>query len=186
MPTTRNTVYAFIDGQNLNLGIEKDLYKSEIKVYSGWKFNYKSFRKYLTDKFHVSKAFYFIGYIKQNERLYESLRSYGYELVFKPTVTDGHGKPKGNIDAELVLYSSAIEYKNFDQAVFVAGDGDYYCLYKYLIEKGKLLKILIPNEKSESSLLKEFQKYKVFLQFDRNKLEYRVQKNDNKNGRRST
>jgi uncharacterized LabA/DUF88 family protein len=172
MPKDRIVVYAFIDSQNLNLGTKNDIFVGNTKIYSGWKLDYEKFFQYLSDKFHVTKAFIFIGYVKKYESLYKSLKSYGYELVYKPTVIDDHGKPKGNIDAELVLYSSAIEFEKYDKAVFVAGDGDYYCLYNFLNDKGKLYKIIIPNKKTESSLLKKFQSYKVFLEFEREKLEF--------------
>lgn len=164
-------VYAFIDGQNLNLGTRNDIKKNGKLIYKGWRLDFKKFRKYLSDKFRVDKAFYFLGYIKENEKLYTALRSYGYEIIFKSTVKDGSGKPKGNVDAELVLYSSAIEYDNYDVAVIVSGDGDFSCLHEYLLKNNKLMKIIIPNTKSESSLLNKFQKYKVFLIRDRDKVE---------------
>lgn len=82
-------VYAFIDSQNLNLGTSKDLFKGKKKIYTGWKLDFKKFRQYLFDKFRVTKAFLFIGYIKQNDPMYARLKSCGYELVFKPTVKDG-------------------------------------------------------------------------------------------------
>ena len=167
----RKTIYAFIDSQNLNLGTSKNIYKKGKWIYKGWKLDFKKFRKYLSDKFRISKAFLFIGYIPQNKILYRKLKTYGYELIYKPTVKDKYGKPKGNVDAELVLYAAAIEYKNYHKAVIVAGDGDYRCLYDFLISKNKLLRIIIPNEKSESSLLKPFQPYKTFLIFDKDKLE---------------
>src|SRR3989344_4770394 len=169
----RGKTYAFIDSQNLNLGTSKDIYKNKKLIYKGWQLDFKKFRHYLTDKFKVEKAFLFIGYIKKNWRLYKYLESSGYELVFKPTTKDRLGKPKGNVDSEIVLHSAVIQYSKYDQAVFVAGDGDYYCLYEYLEQKNKLLRIIIPNQKSESSLLRKFQKYKIFLIFDRNKLEFR-------------
>ncbi len=169
----RDKTYAFIDSQNLNLGTSKDIYKNKKLIYKGWKLDFKKFRHYLTDKFKVEKAFLFIGYIKKNWRLYKYLESSGYELVFKPTTKDRLGKPKGNVDSEIVLHSAVIQYSKYDQAVFVAGDGDYYCLYEYLEQKKKLLRIIIPNQKSESSLLRKFQKYKIFLIFDRNKVEFR-------------
>ena len=176
----RDIVYAFIDSQNLNLGTSKDIYKNRKKIYKGWKLDFKKFRQYLTNKFRVKKAFLFIGYIKQNKYLYRSLKSYGYELVFKPTVRDDYGKPKGNVDAELVLHTSAIEYSNYDKAVIVSGDGDFCCLHEYLEKKRKLLSIIIPNTKSESSLLKKFQKHKTFIIFEKDKLELKP----NKSGRR--
>jgi len=167
-------VYAFIDSQNLNLGTSKDLYRGKKLIYKGWKLDFNKFRRYLTDKFKVRKAFLFIGYIKKNWKLYKYLESCGYNLVYKPTTIDNQGKPKGNVDTKIVFHSAVIEYKSFDQAVFVAGDGDYLCLYEYLAEKKKLLRIIIPNLKSESSLLKKFQNYKTFLIFDRSKVEFKL------------
>ena len=103
----RQKTFAFIDSQNLNLGTSKSIYRNKKLIYKGWKLDFKKFRKYLANKFRVEKAFLFIGYIKKNEKLYRRLKSFGYELVFKPTVSDDEGKPKGNVDAELVLYAAA-------------------------------------------------------------------------------
>ena len=174
MKQKREIICAFIDSQNLNLGTGKDLFnKNGKKIYKGWHLDFKKFRIYLSDKFRVSKAFLFIGFIKGNEKMYDQLKSFGYELVFKPTTKDGLGKPKGNIDAELVLHAAAIEYKNYDKAVIVSGDGDFRCLYEYLIDNKKLSRIIIPNIKAQSSLLKDFQSYKTFLEYEKNKLEYK-------------
>lgn len=67
--------YAFIDSQNLNLSIQN----------TGWKLDFAKFRVYLTDKYYVTKAFLFIGYIPQNQSLYANLQQQGYILIFKPT-----------------------------------------------------------------------------------------------------
>lgn len=170
----RPTIYAFIDSQNLNLGTDKDLFnKNKRKIYFVWKLDFKKFRVYLKDKFRVDKAFLFIGYIKENSLLYRDLKSFGYDLVYKKTTKDNLGKPKGNIDAELVLHASAIEYHHYDKAVIVSGDGDFRCLYEYLIKNNKLQRIIIPNLKAQSSLLKGFQKYKTFLEYEKDKLRYK-------------
>lgn len=178
----KQIVYAFIDSQNLNLGTSKDIYKGKKRIYKGWKVDYKKFRRYLSDKFRVKKAFLFIGHIKQNEKLYRRLQSYGYALIFKPTVKDNQGRPKGNVDAELVLHAAAVEFDKYDKAVIVSGDGDFYCLHEFLEKHKKLAYIIIPNDKSESSLLRPFQKYKVFIIFEKAKLE--LEQWSNKNGRR--
>lgn len=168
------TVYAFIDSQNLNLGTNKDIHNKKGKrIYKGWQLDFKKFRIYLSDKFHVSKAFLFIGHISQNKQMYQRLTSQGYNIIFKPTTKDELGKPKGNVDAELVLHSAAIEYPKYDKAVIVSGDGDFYCLHQYLKSKKKLLRIIIPNSKSESSLLKKFQGHKTFIEHEKEKLEYK-------------
>lgn len=170
MREKRLTVYAFIDSQNLNLGTSKDITRRNEIVYRGWKLDYEKFIKYLRDKFRVRKAFLFIGYIEQNGNLYRKLKKFGYELIFKPTVKDNQGKPKGNVDAELVLHCVAVEFKNYDKSVIVSGDGDFHCLLEFLEAKGKLISLVVPNSYSESSLLKRFQSYKTILNKEREKL----------------
>ncbi|MDD3474640.1 MAG: NYN domain-containing protein [Candidatus Dojkabacteria bacterium] len=164
-------IYAFIDSQNLNLGLNKDLFKNGKKVYEGWNLDFSRFYIYLQNKFRIDKAYLFIGYIKKYENLYQYLRECGYEIIFKPTIKDKTGKAKGNVDAEIVLYVSAILYRRFNKAVFVSGDGDFYCLYKFLEERNKLQAILIPNKYTGSSLLNKFEEYKYFIYRDRKKLE---------------
>ena len=154
--------FAFIDSQNLNLSIRNQ----------GWILDYKKFRKYLEDKYNVTKAFLFIGYVPQNQDLYTSLQESGYIVIFKPTLTLPNGKVKGNVDAELVLYAM-VEYQKYDKALIVTGDGDFYCLVDYLIKQDKLLKLMIPNEKKFSSLYRKVMSHIVFMNNLKEKLEYR-------------
>lgn len=137
------TNYAFIDSQNVNLAIRG----------LGWQLDWNRFRVYLTEKYSVDKAFLFIGYIEGNNSLYTALQSAGFICIFKPTLEYKDGTTKGNCDAELVLHAM-VEYPNYDKAIIVTGDGDFYCLIKYLLEKGKLGIALIPNQKKFSALLK--------------------------------
>lgn len=171
MNKKKQKTYAFIDSQNLNLGTSKNIYKNKKLIYKGWKVDMKKFYIYLKNKYRVDKAFLFIGYIPEQQKMYRMFKKFGYTLIFKPTVKDHNGKAKGNVDAELVLYSAAKEFNNYDKAVVISGDGDFACLYEYLEQKRKLKTIIIPNELSESSLLKRFSKYKVFLQFEKAKVE---------------
>ncbi len=53
---------------------------------------------------------------------------------------------KGNVDAELVLHSAAIEYDNYDKAIVITSDGDFRCLFEYLKEKEKLERIITPTK----------------------------------------
>ncbi len=154
--------YAFIDSQNLNLAIREQ----------GWTLDFKRFRKYLEDKYHVMKAFIFIGYLPTNESLYTSLQNYGYILIFKPTLYLPDGKVKGNIDTELVLHTM-IEYPNYEKAIIVTGDGDFYCLIAYLKKQDKLEKLVIPNRDKFSSLLRGFAVDMVFMNDLQGKLGYK-------------
>jgi uncharacterized LabA/DUF88 family protein len=143
--------YAFIDGNNLYLGARSQ----HINL------DYKKLRLYLKTKFNADKVFIFIGYDANNTNLYSYLQKVGFVLVHKPTVIymeNGKRQMKGNVDAELVLYSSAIEYKSYDKAIIITSDGDFACLMRFLVEKGKLAKIITPT-KNYSKLLKPFGEY---------------------------
>ncbi len=161
MDKLKEIIYTFIDSQNLYLGVK----------YSGWELDYLKFRNYLRTKYNVTKAYIFIGFVSTNASLYRYLQEAGFIIIFKPVLTIQKGEKstyKGNVDAELVLHSM-IEYPNYDKAIIVSGDGDFYCLIEYLESKGKLYKILTPNEKY-SSLIKKFAKYIVPLGLLKGKL----------------
>jgi uncharacterized LabA/DUF88 family protein len=160
MKKTNN--YAFIDSQNLNLSIKA----------LGWSLDFKSFRRYLTEKYAVKKAFLFVGYIEDNGNLYKALEEAGFICIFKPTLAYKDGTVKGNCDAELVL-QTMIEFQNYNKAVIVTGDGDFHCLIKYLIQEKKLEKLLVPNQKKYSALLKKFpSEFLTFISDLRKKLHY--------------
>lgn len=173
--------YAFIDSQNLNLGTQK----------MGWKMDWRKFRQFLRDKYNVTHAYMFIGYMAENEQLYEHMHELGYLIVLKPTldmkvmpevadeapenseaVRTEKEKPavKGNIDADLVLYAMK-ELPNYGKAIIVSGDGDFYGLAEHLAEQQKLLHIMTPNWQY-SSLLKSFEPYIIRLDQLKHELRY--------------
>jgi len=200
-------IYAFIDSQNLNVSVQK----------FGWKIDWQKFRQFLTDKYGVTKAFMFIGYIPENESLYEQMHDAGYAVVLKPTfdmtrprpemmgdeaaagkpgaetwskdpatsrtgtatVAGASGKPdkpeekkpvKGNVDAELVLWAMK-EMSNYEKAIIVSGDGDFYSLVEYLEEKGRLKNVLAPTA-HYSSLYNRYEEYVVRLDSFKRELRY--------------
>lgn len=127
--------FAFIDNQNLNKSIRRQ----------GWQLDYARFRVFLQEKYKVTKAFLFLGYLEKYQNLYSFLEECRYIIIFKPTILGPNGKPKGNVDAELVLHTM-IQYPNFAEAIIVSGDGDFYCLVEYLDNNEKLAKLIIPNQ----------------------------------------
>lgn len=165
------TVFAFIDSQNLNLGVQS----------VGWKLDYAKFRQYLRQKYGVSQAYMFIGYRTGNEALYTSLQRKGYILIFKPTMEYADGTVKGNVDAELVLHAM-LTYNYYDKAIIVSGDGDFYCLIEYLVKQQKLLIIMAPNRRF-SGLLRRFFPYIVRIDRQRQRLEFRQNKRSGPGGR---
>ena len=168
--------YAFIDSQNLNVSTQN----------FGWKMNWRKFRDFLSDNYGVTKAYMFIGYVPENEDLYEKMHEAGYAVVLKPTFdmtrvqeepSNGNGdhakqdkKVKGNVDADLVLWAMR-EIPNYDKAVIVSGDGDFFSLVEYLIQQNKLLKVLTPTGQY-SSLYHQFQEYIQRIDEHRRQLAY--------------
>lgn len=154
--------YAFIDGNNLNLGVKS----------MGWKLDFYKFRRYLKEKYKIKIAYIFLGFVAGNQGLYSSLQEAGFILSFKPTIPDEEGNIKGNIDADLVLLAM-IDYKKYDKAMIISSDGDFYCLAQYLYKNNKLLKVMSSYVKTCSSLLRRAAREKiVFMDNLRKKLEY--------------
>jgi uncharacterized LabA/DUF88 family protein len=174
-------VYAFIDNQNLNATINN----------LGWKIDWRKFRKFLANKYGAQQAYMFIGYMPEHEDMYEKLHEAGYNIVLKQTYdmtkprTDDDSKSeeekakdkekerhiKGNVDTELVLWAMK-EIPNYDKAVIVSGDGDFYSLIEYLDEQKKLLKILTPSWQY-SGLFNRYESYIERIDKNRRELEYR-------------
>lgn len=164
----KTTTYAFIDSQNLNLGIKHDVFNKHGKrIYKGVQLDYLKFRHYLREKYGVSRAFLFIGMVPNNNRLYAYLQQCGYTLVFKTTSAyldeRGQSITKGNVDTDIVLWSAGRLVNEYDSAVFISGDGDFLSLYEYMAELGKLKKILVPNRTRYSRLLNTYREQLAFV-----------------------
>lgn len=140
---------AFIDGQNLKLGTSK--------TKPSWNVDLGRFRVYLSQKYYVTEAYYFIGaYDPKNQDLYNALQKFGYIVVFREHAESVLSKKKGNVDTDIVfaVMRSLVEKEKFDKVVLVSGDGDYWRMVDYLIQKDKFEKLLAPSRKNLSSLYK--------------------------------
>ena len=180
-PQKKPNNFAFVDSQNLNIGVQSH----------GWKIDWRKFRKMLAEKYNVTQAYLFIGYLPENEDLYTQMHDAGYLVVLKPTIDmymtpeekaemakpgkDGEEPKKmitkGNVDAELVLYAVK-EMPNYDKAIIVSGDGDFFGLVEYLLQQNKLLHLMAPNWKY-SSLLKPFEEHIIRVDEFKRELAYR-------------
>lgn len=170
-------VYAFIDSQNLNVGTQK----------FGWKMNWIRFRQWLAEEYGVEKAYMFIGYIPENEALYEQMHDAGFLVVLKQTYDmtrlkpedkhDAAGNPeekppvKGNVDTDLVLWAMK-EIGNYQKAIIVSGDGDFFSLVEYLHSKKRLLHIMTPSG-HYSQLYNAYKDHIVQLDHYKRTLQYR-------------
>jgi len=139
--------FAFIDGQNLYLGTAQDK----------WKVDLRKLRVYLKDKYKVQEAYYFLGFVKEEEQdLYSSIQKAGFVVIFREHNENLKTNKKGNVDTDVVfeIMKNLVDNDEMDKVVIVSGDGDYKKMIDYLIRKNKFLKILFPNMSFASSLYK--------------------------------
>jgi uncharacterized LabA/DUF88 family protein len=148
---------AFIDGQNLYLGTKE----------TGLNVDLEKFKVYLQNKYDVKEAYYFIGYLQEeNNELYKEIQKAGFIVIFKDHNEYAISKKKGNVDTDIVfeIMKNLIENTDFDKIVLVSGDGDYKKLVDYLIEKDRFKRILFPNGNKASSLYNKLNnKFKLSL-----------------------
>jgi uncharacterized LabA/DUF88 family protein len=166
-----NMNYAFIDAQNLYMATAK-------RSQSSWKIDLARFRVYLRDKYHVSKAFYFLGFVQdKHESIYEEIQNAGFVLVFREHNPAMLGKKKGNVDSDIIFSIMKRLYKKeeFDKIVLVSGDGDYKKMVDFLMEEKKLEKILFPDGKRRSSLYKQLSN-QFFANLDDHDIQKKIQK----------
>lgn len=151
--------FAFIDGANLHYTYEK----------LEWELDYEKLRKYLSNKFNVTIAHYFLGKIPQSSDLYSDLESYGYNLRLKrPSPYPAEGivcphcnevavppstKYKADCDSFMTL-AAVQEAQSYDKAVIVTSDGDFDELVRWLIRQDKLRMVFAPCRKGCSKLLR--------------------------------
>lgn len=135
--------YAFIDGQNLYLGIKS----------LGREMDYRRFRTHLAETYGVARAFIFLGYLEKYESLYQGFRERDYEIIFKEVSHDHNGVPKGNVDVLLTLHTILLA-EEYAKAVLVTSDGDFAPLVEHLVNRKKLRAVISARRASCSRLLR--------------------------------
>jgi uncharacterized LabA/DUF88 family protein len=138
---------AFIDGQNLYLGTKE----------SGWSVDHARFRAYLKEKYNITEAYYFLGFVSENEQdLYDKLQKAGFILSFREHSSALRGTKKGNVDSDIVfgVMKKLVDSELLGKVYIISGDGDYKKLVDYLVKKEKFGKMLFPNKQFASSLYK--------------------------------
>ena len=136
---------AFVDGQNLHLGTRE----------CGWTVDQRKFRTYLFDKYCIKEAYYFLGFLSEEERdLYDNLQKAGFILSFREHSAALKGVKKGNVDCDIIfaIMKKLVEKEEFGKIFIISGDGDYKRLVDFLVKREKFGKMLFPNTKFASSL----------------------------------
>jgi uncharacterized LabA/DUF88 family protein len=160
---------AYIDWQNFYLWTTRT---------EGWfKVDLVKFRRYLREKYNIENAYYFLGYLQDdNTEMYTRLQESGFIVVFKKQVLESKSNKKGNIDSDLifrVMEKLIVEPENFNKILLVSGDGDFKILVDFLIGQNRFLKILFPNKHFASSLYKDLsRRYYDYIFNIRKKIEY--------------
>jgi len=169
--------YAFIDGINLHLTYE----------YLDWKIDYRKLLIYLRGRHNVTTAYYFSGFVEQNNNIYKDLEACGYTLKFRDVsefttdpvicpncqgvVEPAQIKTKCDCDADLVLQAMD-DASSYDKAILISSDGDFDNLVRKLLHTGKMKLILAPCKEGCSKLLKRASLGRIdFLDNHRDKLE---------------
>ncbi|MEK7463973.1 MAG: NYN domain-containing protein [Patescibacteria group bacterium] len=151
MQNEKDKNIAFIDGQNLYMATSK-------REVNPWDVDLVRFRIYLEQKYHATKAYYFLGFVQEeNNDIYEGIQRAGFVLLFREHNPAMLGTKKGNVDSDIIFNVMKKLYKkeDFEKVVLVSGDGDYKRMVDFLIEEKKFEKILFPDRDRASSLYKK-------------------------------
>lgn len=141
-------IIAFIDAANIIYGCKR----------AGWKMDFEKLIRYLKTRFGVDRIFYYAGLDSENKKqllFYEALQRFDYELRLVPVKRFKDGVRKGDVDARLAF--EAMKYLNeYNEAVFLTGDGDYYWLLEHLLQKGKKIKLIAHRQSTARELRQLF------------------------------
>lgn len=141
-------MYVFIDASNIIYGCND----------AGWKMDFEKLIQYFKKRFNVSRVLYYVGLDSQNKKqllFYEALQRFGYELKLVPVKRFKNGKCKGDVDARLTF--EAMKFiMEYNEVIFLTGDGDYFWLLEYLLETGKKIRLFAHKESAAKELKQLF------------------------------
>lgn len=106
--------------------------------------DFEKLAKYLTTRFGAQRLLYYAGLDTDNKKqlgFYELLQRLGYETRLVSVKTFSDGSRKGDVDARLV-FEAMRYYNDYDSAIFLTGDGDYFWLFEYLLQNKKNIRLL--------------------------------------------
>jgi len=166
MPTSPNSNkehennYAFIDGQNMQVGTQKSK--------KSWIVDFDKLYTYLKYSYSTGRMYYYIGYRKTGfDKLYKKIEDAGFILVFKSHKELQASRKKGNVDSDIIFDIMNFLYTRelVGKVILIAGDGDYFKLVESLILANKFEKILFPDRDGASTLYKALgNKYFVHME----------------------
>jgi uncharacterized LabA/DUF88 family protein len=143
---------AYIDGQNLYMGTTTSR--------PAWKVDLFKFRRYLSDKYDIAEAYYYLGTVNEDlQDMYSDIQKAGFILVFREHNPAMSSIKKGNVDTDIVFDCMRVLYKKESKGkiYMISADGDYFKLVRFLISEDKLGKVLFPAREKASSLYRKLE-----------------------------
>lgn len=141
-------ITVFIDASNIIYGCNR----------AGWKMDFEKLFQYFTTRFGAKRILYYAGLDSQNKKqllFYELLQRFGYELHLVPVKHFSDGTRKGDVDARLA-FEAMRYYNEYEKAIFLTGDGDYFWLFEYLLENGKDISLFAHRDSTARELRQLF------------------------------
>ena len=143
--------YAFVDASNIIYGASG----------YGWKMDFKKLTKYLKERYQVTRILYYAGVDMQNLKqlkFYEKLQEFGIELRLVPVKTFSDGRKKADIDSKMT-FEMMLYFKEYDKAIIMTGDGDFFWVLEYLIRSKKYITLIAHSKTTAQELKKLFGGY---------------------------
>lgn len=139
--------FAFIDATNIIYGASDH----------GWKMDFKKLAKYIRERYGVTRIFYYAGVDAENLKqikFYEKLQEFGYEFRLVPVKIFADGRKKADVDSKMT-FEMMLYFNEYEKAVVMTGDGDFYWVLEYLLLEKKGQIKLISHSKSTARELKK-------------------------------
>ena len=162
--TEGKLTYVFIDATNIIYGAKR----------LGWKVDFKKLYKYLKERCSAEKILYYGGVDDENKKqlkFYEKLAEFGYLLRLIPVKRFLDGSKKADVDSRMT-FEMMLLFKDFDNAIIMTGDGDYYWVLEYLVLKKKEIHLLSHRKSTARELKRVFGEKFIDLQDVKNIIEF--------------
>jgi len=144
--TKQQKTYGFVDASNIIYGAKAE----------SWFIDQKKLFDYIKRKFKTRKIFFYFGKDEKNNKqtkFLKKLESFGYTLRVKQIKRYGK-RQKANCDVDLTMDMLLLK-DNYERAVVLTGDGDFFPLFEYLKKQGKDI-IIIAFARRTARELKRF------------------------------
>lgn len=157
--------YVFIDVANIIYGAKKT---------GKWKVSYLKLINYLKTRYDAHRIFFFAGVKSIEKNNFNKLANYGYVLRLKelkiykrkPSIRKikcpnckrdfvkkfyRHPELKANCDVDLT-FEAMRHSSDYSRMILLSGDGDFYPLVKFLLEKGRELRVIAESRSTSITI----------------------------------